>query len=299
MKTIRSAPFLMILLFSWSAAQPSKGGCSAQLKKSVAAVEFNDGRVVKGRIVAFRKGGILFDAGRTGPFYDPKPAFYPINEVQRFIDRSGRTLWKNPQAPAHKPTPKKISYKARVGLHGGTGQYVSAYSKPSSAESMQNMRQDIQTGGQLGVDAAMLFHRQFAFGARFTRHLSPIDYFGVTGMPVGTSVEDVGAVSTVAIQFSYLRPVTRRAMFHADLGLGQSTFANDGRFLPQPEAVRLSGFSASAGSGFDFFITRRFAVGFDLSVMLGSVSGEVGAEAVDFKQNLNRVDVNAGLRYYF
>jgi hypothetical protein len=276
-------------------------------QKIVAAIILKDDRVVNGRIMAFRKNGIIFDAERSGLFYDPKPAYYPISAVRLFLDSRGRVVWKNPQVSGvGKPAVRKINFKAKVGLQFGLGQHFNAYTKPASSPLLQNIVQDIKTGSQWSVDASLIIKKHYGLGIKYTQHASDIFYYGLTvptssaqSSSLGTQ-KDIGTVQTIAVNFSYIQAVSRKALFHADLALGQSTFKSDGLFLAQSSMIQISAFSVSAGSGFDFFVTPNLALGFDLSLLLGSVAKqEINGEQIDFKQNLNRVDVNVGIRYYF
>jgi hypothetical protein len=276
-------------------------------QKVVTTLVLNDDRVLKGQIRAFRNNGIIFDAERSGPFYNPKPAFYPISSVRLFLDSRGRVVWKNPRVTdLRKPVVQKIHFKAQVGLQFGLGQHFNAYAKPSSSPLLQNVVQDIKTGSQWSVDASLIIKKHYGLGIKYTQHASDIFYYGLTvptssaqSSSLGTQ-KDIGTVQTIAVNFSYIQAVSRKALFHADLALGQSTFSSDGLFLAQPTAIKSSAISVSGGSGFDFFVTPNLALGFDLSLLLGSVAKEqINGERIDFKQNLNRVDVNVGIRYYF
>lgn len=289
-------------LFSPAAAETPKRSRQTDAnyyQKAVTAIVLKDNRVIKGRIRAFRKNGIIFDAERSGLFYDPKPAYYPISAVRLFLDRRGRVAWKNPRVSGvRKPVVRKINFKAKVGLNYGLGQHFNAYTKPSASPALQNFVQDIKTGSQWGVDASLILKRRYGLGIKYSQHASDILYYGLTAP--GSDVKDVGTVQTLAVNFSYIQAVSRKALFHADLALGQSTFSSEGLFLAQRSPIQISAFSVSAGSGFDFFITRHLALGFDLSVLLGRVAKEqIREERIDFKQNLNRVEVDAGIHYYF
>ena len=278
-------------------------------KQNVRAIGLKqDHQVVKGRLSRFSKAGIVFNPAKSGPFFDPKPTFYPISQVEAFLDANGRVLWSRPGSDYAQPAVRRgVPFRVRIGLQYGVGTHLDAYTSPISTEGYDDYVQDIKTGSQPSADVLVFLQRNLGLGFKYVLHSSSASYHGLRvdnnleDMPSLDTIEEDFDVSTMALFVSFFQPVTGSMLFHADLGLGQSTFTTPGQFLPEPQEISANTFSAYVGTGFDYSFTRNIAVGFDVSLLLGGISEEIeGAEqTIEFQQNLNRLDINAGLRFFF
>lgn len=278
-------------------------------KENVRAIVLKSNhQVVNGRLSRFSKAGIVFNPSKSGPLYDPKPTFYPISQVEAFLDARGRVLWSRPGSTYERPRIRKgVPYSVRLGLQFGMGKHLNSYNSPYASQDDSNYLQDIKTGSQGSVDLQIYVQRNYALGLKYMMHVSPVSYYGLSradtpgaGSTLGT-INDEFDVNTVVLFLAFYQPVTANMLFHADVGAGQSRYKNPGRFLTEPRELTATAFSGYLGTGFDYSLTRNISLGFEVSLLLGTVNEPIdeGAESVEFQQNLNRLDVNGGLRIFF
>ncbi len=314
-RTFRLLAFILLLCVApASRAQSQKGQQSVAqkiefYKQNVRAIVLiPDQKVVKGHLSRFSKAGIIFNPTKSSPFYDPGPTFYPISQVEAFLDAKGRVLWSRPNSTySQRSVRRGVPFRFRIGLQYGMGKYLDSYNSPISTPAYNDYVQDINTGGQASAEALVFLQRNVGVGLKYVMFSTSASYHGLTvenntgNMPGLATINEDMKVNTVALYFAFYQPVTAKTLFHADLGVGQSNFSTPGSFLPEPKEIAAAAFSAYIGTGFDYSITRALAVGFDVSLLLGGITDQIdiAEQTIEFKQNLNRLDINAGIRLFF
>ncbi|MDD5529486.1 MAG: hypothetical protein PHX21_05590 [bacterium] len=48
--------------------------------------------IIKGKVISYDEKGVNFDPDKEGAFYDPKPHYYLFNEIETFIDETGKVI---------------------------------------------------------------------------------------------------------------------------------------------------------------------------------------------------------------
>jgi len=92
----------------------------------------------------------------------------------------------------------------------------------------------------------------------------------------------------------------KRHCVFANVGIGYIRYANEA--LTHKDHVVIDGNSAafSADIGYDFFVTRNFAIGLQASMTLGISGYRVNKYFMNeqYKENVSHVDVSLGFRFY-
>jgi hypothetical protein len=92
---------------------------------------------------------------------------------------------------------------------------------------------------------------------------------------------------------------SNKHMAFAHIGAGYIKYGNNTKIAN--EQVKISGNSVafSADIGYDFFVTKNFAIGLQASLTLGTVNYRVdNLDFSDGKENVAHVDISLGFRFY-
>lgn len=266
-----------------------------------------DDKVIKGRIRGFRGKGIVFDPAKSGPFYNPKPQYYPMSRVQAFVDAGGKVLWGHTTVKPTQDYMKIRRYKANVGLQYGYGRHQRSYTFSPIAPEGYDYVQQLQAGSNIAAKAAYFVTPKTSIGVKYMRHHTAASLYGLQvensggGPALGTINDDI-LIQNFLFAVDFFHAVSRRIIFHAGVGIGVLSYKNNRTATSGAMTISNSVASALPSAGFDFLLHRNVAVTVDIDMLFGSIKNpDVSDKSPVFtgQQSMNRFDVNIGVAFFF
>ncbi|MBN1466914.1 hypothetical protein JXA02_14265 [candidate division KSB1 bacterium] len=303
---------IALLLHSFSALFPQQPPTTAESKEKGVADYYkkhvrgvflqNQNEAISGQILAFRHKGIIFKRFKEGPFYNPKPEYIPISELQAFVDEAGRPLW------GEIPVAKKFDflkirkYEVKIGLQYGIGHHPNSYTfsplVPDSDSYLQNLFSGTNFVGQVGL----FLSPHYSVGLKYIHHSTRAEIYSLKADADPDVIRDDITMQNFMFDVGFHQSVSRLVIFHASANVGGLFYTNQRQLAAG--TIDIDGVSLSAvfGGGVDFLLGRNVALGFELSYLFGAVKDpQVSSNSATIagRQSLNRFDMNAGIRFYF
>ncbi len=290
------------VLFPQQTAAGKSKSVADYYKKNVKALVFaNQQKPVPGRILTFRKNGIVFLRAKEGPFHQPKPEYIPITHVKAFVDANGKPLWGEIPVEKKYDYLKLRKYNVNLGVKYGVGRHTSSYTFSPLISDAENYIQEMHAGDTFGGQIAYFLSPHYSVGVKYLRHTSSAKIYSLES---GTTppIQDDILIQNYMFDVSYYQAVSRMVIFYADAAVG-GLFYNIDRTSPD-EGAEISGtsFGTVLSGGVDFLVTRNIAFGFELSFLFSNIKNldvQGNTAEIDASQNLNRFDATVGLKIYF
>jgi len=304
----------IVIIFAFSACgfaaaktttEKAKAVLQYYVKNTRGIILKGDDKIIKGRIRGFRGKGIVFDPAKSGPFYNPKPQYYPMSRVQAFVDAGGKVLWGHTTVKPKQDYLKIRRYRFMFGGQYGIGKHTRSYIFEPIAPEDYDYVQELQAGNNLVGKVAVFLAPKLSLGAKYIRHNTVAEIYGLQGTGDGAhegTIKDDIVIQSIMFDFGLHHAVNRLVLIHADLAAGLLTYHADRRQNDGKVTITSSSFCAMPSVGIDFLLHRNAAVSFDVGYLFGAVKEpKVSNESQIFtgQQSMERFDVNVGLTFFF
>jgi hypothetical protein len=304
---------LLSLVFSVSAVGAEKSAADkakaviAHYKKNVYGIILKgEEKVVKGRIRTFKGKGIVFDPQKSGPFYNPKPRYFPMSKVQAFVDAEGKVLWGNTTVKPRRNYLKIRRYRFQLGGQYGVGRHQRSYTFEPIAPDGYDYVQELQAGKNIVGKAAYFIAPKYSVGFKYVRHQAKATLYGLqvengeNGAVTGT-IKDNVVIQSFMLDFGLHHAISRFILLHADIAAGALSYSNDRQKTDGNLTISSSSFCAMPSVGIDFLVHRNIAVSFDVGFLFGSIKEPTISDKTQvFKgqQSMDRFDIGVGVNFY-
>ncbi len=298
--------FVFISLFDvslWAQSETTKKtGVADYYKRKVDGIILkNDTKNISGKIVAFRKEGIIFRRAKEGPLHNPKPEYIPINQIQAFVDNKGTPVWGEIPRTKKYDFLKLRHYSTKFAVQIGMGQHTHSASFTPLISQYDNYVQDVKNGRTIGLQAAYFLAPHYSVGVKYFNHEAKANIYSLSSESVPAIQDDI-TIHNYMFDFTYYQAVSQMVIFYADLAMGGLFYRNDRTLVTGEAEISATSFSTVLSGGVDFLVTRNIGLGFELSYLFGGISNpDVHGDTAAIKdtQNLNRFDVTGGVKVYF
>ena len=289
-----------------SAAEKAKAVIDHYKKNVGGIILKGEDKVVKGRIRTFRDKGIVFDPHKSGPFYNPKPQYYPMSKIQAFVDAQGKVLWGNTTVKPRRNYLSIRRYKFQFGAQYGLGQHQRSYTFEPIAPDGFDYVQELQAGNNIAVKAAYFISPQYSVGFKYLRHSTKATLYGLhventnNGAQMGTLNDEI-IIQSFMLDFGVHHAISRLVLLHADIAAGALSYNNDRQDSDGVLTISSSSFCAMPSVGIDFLVHRNVAISFDMGFLFGAIKDPtVSHETQVFKgqQSMDRFDVGIGVNFF-
>lgn len=224
-------------------------------------------------------------------------AYYPYAEV--------------PAEQASYLSVKKDYPYLRMALNGGWSYRLGKIPDNISSPLKEYMQQ-LKSGYHYGIDFNYYFMEQFGAGFKYTRYNASnrLDNIYAT---TPDNITFYGSISDqIAIDFAgpvfamRLLSANRRNALILNWGFGYMGYGNEGLLFEEKQHFRGACFGSAMELGYDIGLTKNLAIGFQLSMIGGSLSEIEHSSGGNTKriklekgnyETLTRFDLSAGLRF--
>ncbi len=212
------------------------------------------------------------------------------------------------QSPSPLDTMLQSFPKMRINVEGGYS-YRTVKVPSGIPTELKNYINDLKKGFNLSVDLAYYFHREYGVGIHFSyassaSFMDNIYYINeLTGESGVGSMKDDIALTFVGFGITHRKLIGAGNMLMiSNITVGPLLYNDDARFIDFYMDIEGSTLALHGLFGVDYLLSERLGIGVSLSYVLGSLDRiKVNGKYIHLeeKENLNRYDLNLGLRYYF
>lgn len=200
-------------------------------------------------------------------------------------------------------------YNLRLSAHVGWSSML-APTDPDLSELEKEYIEGLRTGINYGVELDLFFHEFLGFGGRYSFFNVSNEMHEYTVNPSnGPAVKGMRAdelfIHSAEVKLMGRFPLEQnRLIVYSYISAGRVWYTDRQHFGGFTYRLKASTYSANAGLGIDYRIDESFGIGFQSSVMLGSIN-EVTMEtnngssiSIPGEQNISRLDLSLGIRWY-
>jgi len=197
----------------------------------------------------------------------------------------------------------------RIAINGGFG-YNTAKVSDELNGAMESYVKELKSGSQFDIDITYFYSEYMGFGMKYAQFNSSNSMSNVSGQSLsgdyfyGTLSDDI-RVSFMAPKYSvrFLNPITKNA-FLMSVAIGYMGYTNNASLGDNVE-ITGSTLGLSFDFGYDITLTNELSLGFELSMLSGTLSEFTFDDGVnkktvdldkDHRESLNRFDFSIGLR---
>jgi len=262
----------------------------------------SEGDSLNCKITKIKAENIYFTFNYKG---EVRSTIIPVSKVVGYQ----RDYFQTPEVPAWRVVGNSIYPHFRVAINVGWSYRIAKIADDVPSDYKQYLK-GLKSGLNYGIDLSYYFSEQFGFGIQYCNNWSKNETNITATFPDGSVIDGIMSDN---ISINYIGPyfsmrlldAKQKNSFLMDLGMGYTGYRDD--------AVIISAFSMKGNClgfnmsiGYDIGISKKFALGFKLAYLSGSlrqieVFDGVQTETIqldaDSYESLSRIDLSIGFRF--
>jgi len=266
------------------------------------------------KITRISKSNIYFEVTNKGIKYAGK---LPVNSILNY------TRYEQPTLKEQRIVPTDQFARLRLGIGGGLG-YLTASSKTAeeymvnaglSPDQAKSYYRNLKTGLMANGELTYIFNPKYGAGVKykFFDTSSKVEGFfdpqdGVN--LIYTTYQEQIYVNYAGAFFYYQQFIDKKKSFrvNSEISIGMAAYRNEAEYLNGYLLLTGKNIGMDTSLGLEYFITKNISAGADLGLFYSSIRKMKmtdGTSSVDIEleedkyENLSRIDLSVGLRFYF
>jgi len=232
----------------------------------------------------------------------------PVNQVNYYQINYYSTA----EVPADKIPGKEIYPHFRLAISGGWS-YRTAKISPDIPFDFTDYYNKLKSGFHYDIDASYYFTEMLAVGLKYNEFLSSNKIIGNVYVTYPDGTTQYGDLND-NIRIKFIGPTLSARLFNStkknyllmELGLGYMDYRDKGGLVSIPAIIKGSTLGSYWSIGYDFGLSKDFALGFQLSLLTGQLYQYTVSDGITTKtvkldnnsyENLARIDLSIGLRF--